>query len=51
MYWVLFVLFLLVMIFTLRDKERLSFIMFGVAIAVSTGWFIYHSTTPLTIQL
>ena len=27
------------------------YLMFGVAIAVSTGWFIYHSTTPLTIQL
>lgn len=50
-YWLLFALFLLVMIFTLLDKEKLSFITYGVAIAIGTAWFIYHSTTPLTIQL
>lgn len=51
MYWLLFALFLLVMVFTLTNRERLSFITFGIAIALSTAWFIYHSTTPLTIQL
>jgi hypothetical protein len=47
----LFVLFLLAMIVALRNKERLSFIAFGVAMALSTVWFLHHASSTLTIQL
>lgn len=47
----LFVLFLIVMILILTNSEKLSFIMFGIAIALSTVWFLHHATSPLNIQL
>lgn len=47
----LFVLFLLVMILTLYNKEKASFIAFGVAVALSTLWFFHHAGSTLTIQL
>jgi hypothetical protein len=47
----LFVLFLAVMILTLFNKERASFITFGVAIVLSTMWFFHHAGSTLTIQL
>jgi len=47
----LFVLFLLVMILTLNNKETLSVIAFGAAIALSTLWFFHHAGSTLTIQL
>lgn len=47
----LFVLFLIVMILTLGNKEKLSFVMFGVAIALSTVWFLHHAGSTLSIQL
>ena len=47
----LFVVFLLTMVLTLLDKERLSFIAFGVAMVLSTAWFLHHATSSLTLQL
>lgn len=47
----LFVLFLAVMILTLRNKEKASFIAFGVAMVLSTLWFFHHAGSTLTIQL
>ena len=47
----LFLLFLLVMILTLIDRERLSFFTFGVAMALSTLWLLYHAQSTLSIQL
>lgn len=42
----LFELFLLVMVFTLLDKEKLSFMTFGAAFAFSTVWFLHHASPP-----
>lgn len=47
----LFVLFLVVMILTLMNKEKLSFIVFGVAIALSVVWLRHHATVMPNIQL
>jgi hypothetical protein len=47
----LFALFLLVMIFTLANKEKLSFMAFGAAMALSTLWFLHHASSTLAIQL
>jgi F0F1-type ATP synthase assembly protein I len=47
----LFLLFLAVMILALSDKETLSFKTFGVAIILSTFWFLHHATSSLEIQL
>lgn len=47
----LFLLFLVVMILALSDKETLSFKTFGVAIILSTFWFLHHATSSLELQL
>ena len=47
----LFALFLIVMVLTLSNKERLSFVAFGTALALSTVWFVHHASSTLTIQL
>ena len=47
----LFLLYLGVMILTLLDKERLSFITFGVAMVISTVWLLHHASETLSIQL
>lgn len=47
----LFALFLLVMILTLNNREKLSFIAFGVAMALSTVWLLHHASATLNIQL
>ena len=47
----LFSLFLVVMILALANKEKLSFMTFGVAIILSTFWFLHHATSSLEIQL
>jgi hypothetical protein len=47
----LFVLFLVVMILTLCNKETASFVAFGVAMVMSTLWFLHHAGSTLTIQL
>jgi len=47
----LFVAFLVTMMLTLCNKERLSFIAFGVAMALSTVWFLHHASSTLTLQL
>jgi hypothetical protein len=47
----LFALFLLVMLLTLRNKERLSYFAFRAAVALSTVWFFHHASSTLTIQL
>jgi hypothetical protein len=47
----LFVLFLIVMILVWKNQEKLSFIVFGVAIVLSSLWFLHHASSRLTIQL
>ena len=47
----LFALFLLVMLLTLMDREKLSFIAFGVALTLSTVWLLHHASSTLNIQL
>lgn len=47
----LFVLFLIVLILTLANREKLSFLVFGVAIALSVVWFLHHASSTLSIQL
>lgn len=47
----LFVLFLLVMFLTLMDREKLSFIAFGVTLALSTVWLLHHASSIVNIQL
>ena len=47
----LFVAFLVTMILTLCNRERLSFIAFGVAMVLSTAWFLHHASSTLTLQL
>ena len=47
----LFVLFLIVMILVLKNQEKWSFIVFGVAIVLSSLWFLHHASSTLTIQL
>lgn len=47
----LFLLFLVVMILALANREKLSFMTFGVAIILSTLWFLRHATSSLEIQL
>jgi len=47
----LFLLFLVTMILAIANKEKLSFIAFGIAITVNTLWFLHHATSSLTIQL
>lgn len=47
----LFLLFLAVMVFTLLDRERWSFITFGIGIVLSTVWLLHHASEKLNIQL
>ena len=47
----LFILFLVPMILALMDKEKLSFIAYGLALAASLFWFHHHATSTLAIQL
>ena len=47
----LFLLFLVTMVLTLVDREKISLIAFGVAMVVSIFWFHHHASTPLAIQL
>ena len=47
----LFVLFLGAMILALSDREKLSFVAFAVAMALSVVWFLHHATSTLNIQL
>lgn len=47
----LFLLYLAVMVSTLLDRERPSFITFGVAMVLSTVWLLYHASETLNIQL
>lgn len=47
----LFVLFLVAMILTLADKERPSFIVYGLAMALSIFWLLHHAKSTLNIQL
>lgn len=47
----LFVLFLLVLILTLKNRQGLSIVLFGVALALSTVWFLHHASSTLSIHL
>ncbi len=47
----LFVVFLVAMIFTLLNREKLSFITFGVAMVLSTVWLLHHASSSLNLQL
>lgn len=47
----LFVLFLAAMICIVLDREKLFFVTFSIALAVSLFWFHHHATTPLAIQI
>jgi len=47
----IFLLFLITMIFTLMNREKLSFITFGIAMALCVFWFHHHATSTLVIQL
>lgn len=47
----LFVIFLVVMILTLNNREKPALVTFGVGIVLSTLWFLHHASSHLTIQL
>ena len=47
----LFALFLVSILLALTNREKASFIAFGVAMAASLYWFHYHASTPLAIML
>ena len=47
----LFVLFLMAMILALKNRARLSIVFFGVALALSTVWFLHHASSTLSIHL
>lgn len=47
----LFLLFLVTMILALSNKEKLSFIVYGIAIVACVLWFSHHISEPLSIQL
>jgi hypothetical protein len=47
----LFLLFLVTMILAMSDKEKMSFVVYGIAIVVSVVWFSHHISEPLAIQL
>lgn len=47
----LFALFLLVMVLALKQKGKFSFFVFAAAIVLSTGWFLHHASSTLSIQL
>lgn len=47
----LFLLFLTTMVLALANKEKLSFIVFAIAIVASALWFNHHIGATLSIQL
>jgi len=47
----LFLLFRVTMILAMSDKEKMSFVVYGIAIVVSVVWFSHHISEPLAIQL
>ena len=47
----LFLLFLVTIILALSDKEKLSFIVYGVAMVACVLWFNHHIGATLSIQL
>ncbi len=47
----LFALFLAIMVLALMNREKLSLIVFGVALAASLFWFGHHASSSLAIQL
>ncbi|USG61851.1 DUF5993 family protein [Sneathiella marina] len=47
----LFLMFFVTMALALMNKEKLSFIAFGLSIAASLFWFHHHATSTLNIQL
>lgn len=47
----LFVIFLVVMILTLNDREKPALVTFAVGIVLGTLWFLHHASSALTIQL
>lgn len=47
----LFLLYLIVMVLVLWNKEKPSLVLFGVAMALSVVWFLHHASSTLSIQL
>jgi hypothetical protein len=47
----LFLLFLVTMVLALSNKEKLSFVVYGIAIVICVLWFNHHATDALSIQL
>jgi hypothetical protein len=47
----LFLLFLVTILLALFNREKASFVAFGVAIVASTLWFLHHASSSLTLQL
>ena len=42
---------LVAMILTLSNKEKLSFIVYGLAMVLSIFWLLHHAKSTLNIQL
>jgi hypothetical protein len=47
----LFLLFFVTIVLALSNKEKLSFIVYGIAIVACVLWFSHHISDPLAIQL
>lgn len=47
----LFALMTIAIILAWRDRWRLSYMVFAVALVMSIYWLDYHATSPLTIRL
>ncbi|MCL1139170.1 DUF5993 family protein [Shewanella pneumatophori] len=47
----LFVLFLMAMIFALKNKRTLAFYSFAIALVASIFWFSHHASDTLAILL
>ena len=47
----LFALMTIAIILAWRDRWRLSYVVFALALVMSIYWLDYHATSPLTIKL